>query len=495
MRRIMLVCLKFMLFLYSTGLASITKLKAQTDSVVVDWGKTIMVSKTIPTLQVVENPKLRQPSPFHDSTFKALKELGADYVRYVPWFPYTKLAVAELEAPTKSETFWDFTYPDSTMKNLMQATEGHSVVINFSTTPAWMWKTDSLVKYPDDPYQVYWNYNQGTELRDPTMKELSGYFARLMSWYTKGGFTDELGKFHKSNHYYKIACWEVLNEPDLEHNISPQVYTKMYDAIVTELKKISPATKFIGISVAFNGNPEWFEYFLNPKNHRPGIPLNGISYHHYSTPSFPEQTINEYQYTFFEKANAFLEKVRYIENIRKRLSPRTITTINEIGTILGFPPAEPIPDSYWNLSGALYAWIFLELTKMGIDVAGESQLVGYPTQFPDVSMMNWENGKPNARYWVLKLIKDNFGPGDKLVSTSFNGSGVICQAFITAKGKRLLLINQHNKEIQINLPAEAKSALVDYVDVTTGENPPAQIQLNNTAITLKPFAVEVVRLN
>jgi hypothetical protein len=495
MRRIIFVCLKFMLFLYSTGLVSIMKLQAQTDSVVVDWDKAIMVSKTTPTLQVVENPKLRQPSPFHDSTFKALKNLGADYVRYVPWFPYTKLAVAELKAPTISETFWDFTYPDSTMKDLMQATEGHSVVINFSTTPAWMWKTDSAVKYPDDPYQVYWNYNQGTELRDSTMKELSGYFARLLSWYTNGGFTDELGKLHKSNHHYKIAYWEVLNEPDLEHNISPQLYTKMYDAVVTELKKISPATKFIGISVAFNGNPEWFEYFLNPKNHLPGIPLDGISYHHYSTPSFPEQAINEYQYTFFEKANAFLEKVRYIENIRKRLSPHTITTINEIGTILAFPLTGPIPDSYWNLSGAMYAWIFLELTKMGIDVAGESQLVGYPTQFPDVSMMDWENGKPNARYWVLKLIKDNFGPGDKLVSTSLNGAGVICQAFVTAKGKRLLLINQHNKEIQINLPAETKDAPVDYVDVTTGENPPSHMQLNNSVITLKPFAVAVVRLN
>ena len=32
-------------------------------------------------------------------------------------------------------------------------------------------------------------------------------------------------------------------------------------------------------------------------------------------------------------------------------------------------------------------------------------------------MMNWEDNKPNARFWVLKLIKDNFHPGDKLVET------------------------------------------------------------------------------
>ena len=47
---------------------------------------------------------------------------------------------------------------------------------------------------------------------------------------------------------------------------------------------------------------------------------------------------------------------------------------------------KPIPDSYWHLSGATYAYVFGNLASLGIDVAGESQLVGYPTQFPSVSM-------------------------------------------------------------------------------------------------------------
>ena len=488
--------IKYVLFLSTLGFVFATNIPAQTNKVVVDWSNTIMVSKTTPALQVVENPKLRQPSSFHDNTYNALKDIGADYVRYVPWFPYPKLVVAELKAPAKSETFWDFTYLDSTMNDFMKATRGHSVVVNFSTTPAWMWKTGSVVlKYPDNPYQVCWDYNQGTELRDSTIKELAGYYARVLSWYTKGGFNDELGKFHQSGHFYKIAYWEVLNEPDLEHNISPQLYTKIYDAIVTELKKISPELKFIGIAVAFSSNPEWFEYFLNPKNHRQGIPLDGISYHHYSTPSFPEQTLDSYQYTFFDKADAFIEKVHYIESIRKRLSPNTITTINEIGTILGFDYQKKIPAEYWNLSGALYAYIFLELTKTGIDVAGESQLVGYPSQFPDVSMMNWEDGNPNARYWILKLLKDNFGPGDKLVSTSFNGSDVVCQAYITAKGKRLLLINKCDKEIRVYLPAEFKNSVSQYVDISTNENPPAHLKFTDNTIVIKPFSVNVLKLN
>src|ERR1700704_6038441 len=111
-----------LLFLVFHLLVLVTIPQAQTNSVIIDWNKTIMVSKTTPTLQVVENPRLRQPSPFHDSAFESLRKLGADYVRYVPWFPYPKLAIAELKPPSVNKTFWDFTYPDSTMKDFMEAT-------------------------------------------------------------------------------------------------------------------------------------------------------------------------------------------------------------------------------------------------------------------------------------------------------------------------------------------------------------------------------------
>ena len=465
---------RILLFAITIIFLSQAKLSAQDQSpaLIVNWDSVIAISKTTPTLQVVENPAVRPSSSIHANTFKALKDLGADYVRYVPWFPYPKMAVAELKAPTKDSTFWDFTYPDSTMEAIMNATSGHSVVINFSTTPSWMWNINYNMPYPKNPFEVFWAYNDGVELRDTTMKEIAGYYARLFSWYTEGGFTDELGKYHKSNHFYKIPYWEVLNEPDLEHNISVEVYTKIYDAIVGEIKKISPETKFIGISLAFNARPEYFEYFLNPKNHKPGIPLRWhiVSFLWNTVLRKPAvgRVINIHSLI---KPMRFLEKVKFIESIRKRLSPSTITTINEIGTIIGEMDGKNIPDDYWNLSGAMFAYIFIELTKMGIDVAGESQLVGYPTQFPDVSMVNWNTGKPNARYWTLKLLKDNFGPGNKLVNTNVNNADIIAQAFITPAGKKILLINPRNKESKINLLASTKNVTANYVDVNTGENP------------------------
>ena len=71
----------------------------------VNWGKTIIVSRSTPTLQVVTNPMLNPGAPIHDGSFSALKALGADYVRFVPWLPYPKIAVAELGT---SDTGQDF---------------------------------------------------------------------------------------------------------------------------------------------------------------------------------------------------------------------------------------------------------------------------------------------------------------------------------------------------------------------------------------------------
>ena len=473
-------------------------------SVTIDWNKTTIVSKSTPTLQVVVNPMLLRGSPIHDGTFTALKNLGADYVRYVPWLPYPKQAVAELEPPTKEKTSWDFQYIDPTAQDFLAATEGHSTVMNFSTIPAWMFKTDKPVEYPSDPNQVFWNYTQGTELVDPSGKQLGDYFARLVSWYTKGGFTDENDKVHTSGYHYSFPIWEVLNEPEFEHKTTPELYTIRYDAMVQAIHKVSPQTKFMGLALAQpSDDPHWFEYFLDHHNHKAGIPIDYISYHFYATPQH-EEGPDEWQYTFFNQADKFLTTVRFAESIRKRLSPETKTDLDELGVILptdGDEIAESkahpnhIPPIYWNAAGSLYAYLFIDLAKQGIDVIGESQLVGYPSQFPSVSMMDWTNSKPNARYWVLKLIKDNFHSGDKLVDTKLEASGdVVAQAFVTPQGKKLLIANKRNRAIDVALPAGTQNVTIATVDEASGDGEARVEQLNGSTLKLTPFAVNVVSL-
>ena len=140
----------------------------------------------------------------------------------------------------------------------------------------------------------------------------------------------------------------------------------------------------------------------------------------------------------------------------------------------------------------MYAYLYLELSKLGIEIIGESQLVGYPTQFPSVSMVNWETGKPNARFRVLELLKHNFGPGDTLVYTQIAGPDVAAQAYRTAAGRKLLLINKRNAAVELDLPPEAAAARMDVVDAATGENPAQSSTLSGTHVMLAPFAVAVV---
>lgn len=462
--------------------------------VTIDWNKTTSVSKATPTLQVVVNPPLRRGSPIHNRVFEALHNLGADDVRYVPWLPYPKLAVAELKPPAHGKTSWDFSLIDPMMEDFMNATAGHSVIINFSTIPQWMWKTSKPVAYPADPNQVDWHYEQGTELVDPSIKQVADYYARLVSWYTKGGFKDEYGHEHTSGHHYKIAYWEVLNEINGEHQMSAPFYTALYDAIVASIHKVNPEIKFVGM--AYGGtDASFFEYFLNPKHHRPGIPLDMISYHFYASPAADEPP-NAWQYTFFDQADHFLDVVSYIQAMRERLSPETRTDTDELGAILpGDPQGKlPIPNSYWNLCSAMYAYLYGHLANLGIDVVGESQLVGYPSQFPSVSMVNWKTGRPNARFWTLKLLRDNFGQGDKLIGSHVSIPYVYVQGFTTQEGKhKLLLANKRNRSFDVEIPG-ASGGTEQYVDQTTGEQPPASRQLSSDTVTLGGFGVAVVTL-
>jgi len=464
----------------------------------INWANTTLVSKSTPTLQVVVNPPLRPGQPLAAASFQALKDLGADYVRYVPWLPYPRLGVAELEPPTKDKTSWDFSIIDPMTKEFMDATAGHPTVMNFSTIPQWMFKSDKPNAYPADPNQVTWDYEHGTELRDPSMKELGDYYNRLVSWYTNGGFTDENGAKHDSGYHYKFPVWEVLNEVESEHKTTPELYTKEYDAIVDGIHRASPDTKFMGMALGDpSDDPNWIEYFLDGKHHKAGIPLDYISYHFYASPG-QGQTLEDWQFTFFDQAQGFLHTVNYIEDLRKRLSPNTKTDTDELGVILPTDnkPGDNVapPKAYWNLAGSLYAYLYMNLSRQGIDLIGESQLVGYPTQFPSVSMMNWEDNKPNARFWVLKLIKDSFHSGDKLVETKLDGANsddVEAQAFDTPSGHKLLLANKRNQAIDVPLP-DGGSPTALTVDLQTGDGPARSVQPASGKIHLEPFAVTVV---
>lgn len=471
----------------------------------VHWDDVIIESKTTNTLQVVVNPLLMRNSSIHDNAQKSLESVAANHVRFVPWFPYPKLAVPEIDAPIQNgdhcTTFWDFSYADPLMEDFFKSTPNVDHIINFSTTPGWMWilPEGTSYTYPENINETDFGYNKGTQLRDPTLNEVSDYYSRLISWYVKGGFTDECGVYHHSGHSYNIEYWEVLNEAEAEHSISPQLYNRIYDAIVTAIRDVSPNTKFVGVALGNNGNPAYFDHlfeFLDPSKHEVGIPLDFVSYHWYGSPN--EGTTDQMAAQCFSQADTFIEAVVQIEATRKSLNPNVKTTLNEIGTfdpngLTTIVPGYEEPCEYWVWSGGVYAYLFSKVASMGIDVIGESQLIGYPGQFPSVSMVNYTTGGPNSRLRVLQLLQHNFAPGDILVSTnSSSESNIHAQAFITKDGKKkVLLVNKLPHETYVQIPG-VTGGTIQVIDVNSGEDEWRTERFSGSTVDVTPWATIVL---
>lgn len=382
--------------------------------------------------------------------------------------------------------------------DFLHATAGHAVIMNFSTQPAWLFQQKRSVTVAGDPDAVQWNYAQGKELRDPSGKELADYYARLVSWYTVGGFTDELGRRHESGYHLHFPWWEVFNEIDGEHQPTPQQYVTEYDAVVTRLHQIDPEMKFVGLALAFpEREPDMVEYFLDHSHHQPSVPIDMVSYHFYAAPRF-EQTVDSWQFSFFDQADRFLATMRYADAIRRRLSPETKTAFDEVGSELPTDwhpdkpndPGPPIPPVYWNASAALFGYVYLEAAKMGIDVVNESQLVGFPSQFPSVTMLDWTTGAPNARFEVLRLLVRYMPAGGTLVATRVlpHDHDIDAIAFTEGNARRLLIVNRRNRVIPVQVPEAFVHGALHVI--SAGGDQPAT--LGSSEYSLPPFAVAIL---
>ena len=69
------------------------------------------------------------------------------------------------------------------------------------------------------------------------------------------------------------------------------------------------------------------------------------------------------------------------------------------------------------------------------------------------------------------------------------------QGYKTSSGRKLLLVNKRNAPEVVTLPAEAKGARIDEINLSTGEDPAHSSIVSETTITLAPFEVAVMHLD
>ena len=240
------------------------------------WDNTSAIkANTAATVEVDVMPHLgRTPEGGPFAGYEAaLSNLGANFVRFAPWYAYPKVVVAELEPTTcgkNGHSSWNTSLLDAVVSDFMiavcgpKASEGEcegglSVVPQLSTMPAWMYEDDGVNRtelIPEDPWQFpshHFDYYlvKGQPLRDASCMEMARYAARLVSWYTAGGMTDVCGMWHTSNLFYKWPLLSVLNED--EYHTPPGgglQYTTCFDAWKSEIGKVNPAVQLVGPETA-----------------------------------------------------------------------------------------------------------------------------------------------------------------------------------------------------------------------------------------------------
>jgi hypothetical protein len=415
-------------------------------SISVDWTSVMTTSRTSVTLQVVSNALLDRKTPVSSAMFKSLSQLPLDNIRYVPWFPMPLYGVPELLPPANGATSWNFTYAQPMLEDFFAATKGNgtSTLPNFSTQPAWMYKNWTGPQYPLNPFTTDFGYARGTELVDPSGQQLVEYFQRLLQWIVKGHFVDEAGKEHTGGPGVALTQWEVFNEPQKCHGMTVQQYTDLYDKIVTGIREaVDPEGNMrfaMGALEQPNGQLEWAEYLLDPANHAAGAgrdSLDGglLTFHFYaSSSSRTDPTAYE---GFFPACDTFATTVLDpMLQTRNTTSPSTLLSCDEMGVILpgdNSPTAAQFPLVYWNAAAAKFAYIFSIFTRLGIDIAGMSQLAGGPAlpewgitdpQYPSVAILNWTTGEGTARYWTLGMIHEQIAPGAQVMTTTVSSNPV-----------------------------------------------------------------------
>merc|ERR1712110_839509 len=105
-------------------------------------------------------------------------------------------------------------------------------------------------------------------------------------------------------------------------------------------------------------------------------------------------------------------------------------------------------------------------------MGGMSQLMDDDGQEPGVTMIDWTNGKGTARYWALRLLRENCESGDTFFPTTVvpDAGAVFAQGLRRSDDTcRVLLVNKQWSTASV---AVAAGCTAMVVDATSNEDPP-----------------------
>jgi len=463
------------------GTASTPTTSTRKYTVAVDWAAppaatastaaTVEVDCCEPFLTRDPAAHLNGGGSFSDYTL-AMRDLGADFVRWASWYVYPRVVVLELEPPdctaTQPATNFNSEHFDAVTADFMQTVCGpqaalgkceHSVAIQIATSPSWVWNDGTDPKtLPKNPWEYESGnmgaYNKGTTLVDETCKPLAEYVGRVVAHYTAGGHNDSCGHWHPSGLHYNWSFISFYNEN--EHNMGGPRYTRCWDQLRPLIEKISPGSVLEGPESVMatwrpSENPtDYLSYFIDPKNHADQRAPELLTFHWYAGSAGTPQEYND----AISAIDKYIDDhVKPLVALRDKVAPKTGMALDEYIWVLAdwcdpddakrlFAEhdnleADPLSgggcpnwqDSRangsavganrrtlgWSASAAHYAYGYAKLALQGFQSVGLDDLAcgPWPDNEPAVTGMDWQTGEPMARFFVVRMLVASLGAGRK----------------------------------------------------------------------------------
>jgi hypothetical protein len=121
---------------------------------------------------------------------------------------------------------------------------------------------------------------------------------------------------------------------------------------------------------------------------------------------------------------------------------------------------------------------FGKFAQLGYKIVGQDQLIGgpFPDNFPSVTMLDWDSGQPNAKYYSVQMLAA-LGTGPKhLMPTNQSGSSNIFALgmVVEGEGRKLLVVSKSEHPQSVKLegcsPLNAAALVLDGAGTAAGSS-------------------------
>jgi hypothetical protein len=300
--------------------------------------------------------------------------------------------------PQTTATTWNFSLLDSFVQPILNV-DDHSPEFQIAKGPAF-------------------EYDASGNFLDLTFTNFAAFTQQLVRYYNTGGFTAPDG-LHVSPSPFPITWWGVYNEPNINNNLTPALYTKMYNKVVPAMQAVDPTIKFMAVELADFSSEE--QRYLPTFVNNVAAQVDVLATHFYSS---CDQKDTDQQ--VLSTIPVFATGVQYIysqlaTNPALKSVPVWVTENNvnadfdKGGGISACNGTSFVPDQRGS-SAFFAAWrpfLFSRLGKVGAQALYHWSYQG-DSQFGEY---NDGTGKTQLSYWVDYWLERNFPspPGTNLL--------------------------------------------------------------------------------